>query len=344
MARTAKAAPTIVDIANKLGVSAMTVSRALNGKSDVSDEMRKRVRDCAVAIGYHPNRWARSLVTQRSQMVGVVIPEISHSFFAEVIGGLEEVLEKAGFDIMLCHSRSDPEREQAEIRALIANQIDGLVVAPVQPERSPAPFLELRKRGVPFVLIDRFFPAFKCSSVRLDDLDAGFMATEHLIQLGHRKIGHIAGPPLSTATLRRRGYQKAMRTHELRPEPEWTPRAISFELEEGRRAMQKILAAGERPTAIFAANDTLAIGAIYACREANLRVPEDISVVGAGNIEGVYHPSPYLTTIDWPRRELGSMAAGFLLHAIEAGGEATVEVHEYKPELLIRHSSGPPPA
>ena len=337
--------PTIVDIARKLGTSAMTVSRALNGKGEVSQEMRKKVMECADTLGYRPNRWARSLVTRRSLMIGIVVPEIAHSFFAEIISGIEEVVEKAGYDILLCHSRSDPARERAEIQALIESQIDGLVVAPEQPEKDPAPFVDLQKRKIPFVLVDRFFPGWDFSAVRLDDVAAGCMATNFLIQLGHRRIAHISGPNVSTGSLRRKGFLTALRSHSLASAKEFMVQA-DYGIEEGRQAIKKLLQLPDRPTAVFAANDPHALGAIYACREAGLRVPEDISVVGAGNIEGIYHPNPFLTTIDWPRQELGNMAAAILLRAIEKRENKRdrnrTEVHVFPPQLLVRHSTAPP--
>jgi LacI family transcriptional regulator len=342
MNRSSKHRPTIIDIARKLGTSAMTVSRALNDKGEVSKEMRKRVMECADALGYRPNRWARSLVTRRSLMIGVVVPEIAHSFFAEIISGIEEVLEKAGYDILLCHSRSDPTRERSEIQALIESQIDGLLVAPAQPETDPTSFVDLQKRKIPFVLLDRFFPAWEFSVVRLDDVAAGCLATDSLIQLGHRRIAHISGPHLSTATLRRKGYLKALRSHSLASNKELMVQA-GYGIEEGRQAMRRLLQLHDRPTAVFAANDPQAIGAIYACRDAGLHVPEDISIVGAGNIEGIYHPNPFLTTIDWPRQELGSIAAGILLRAIEKRDARRREVHVFPPQLLVRHSTAPRP-
>src|SRR3954468_19501187 len=168
MIRARKGPPTITDIACQLGTSAMTVSRALTGKPEVSVEMRRKVMECAKTLGYQPNRLARSLVTQRSYMVGVVIPEIAHLFFADVISGIEEVLDEANYDILLCHSRGDPDRERAEIQTLIGSHIDGLIVAPVQPMKSPGLFIELQRQGVPFVLFDRFFPQQNFSAVRLD--------------------------------------------------------------------------------------------------------------------------------------------------------------------------------
>jgi LacI family transcriptional regulator len=297
--------------------------------------------ECAGRIGYRPHRWARSLVTQRSYMVGVIVPEIAHSFFAEIINGIEDILEKSGYDILLCHSRSDPERERNEIQALIGGRMDGLIVAPEQPEKSPEPFVDLRRLKIPFVLVDRFFPGWEFSCVRLDDLEAGFLATKFLIELGHRRIAHISGPDLSTASLRRRGFLKALRQfgfeHDRR-----SIVAAPFGIDEGRAAMKKLLRLEPRLTAVFAANDPQAIGAIYACREAGLRVPEDISIIGAGNIEGVYHPNPFLTTIDWPRQELGRAAAQVLLSAIGNPKTSQPEIRVFPPELLIRHTTAPP--
>lgn len=342
MAGSPRNPPTIVDIAKALGVSAMTVSRALNGKAEVSAEVKERVLECAKRLGYRPNRWARSLVTQQSHMIGVVIPEIAHSFFAEVLSGAEDVLDTAGYDILLCHSRLDAARERAEVEALTANRIDGLIVAPVQPEKSPDLFLDLDQRRVPFVLVDRFFPGHDFPSVRLDDAAAGYEATMFLLQLGHRRIAHIAGPPLSPATLRKRGYLRALRKYPDAIREKQLIMPGRFDLESGREAMNRLLDQKPRPTAVFAANDPQAVGAIWACREAGLNVPDDVSVIGAGNIEGVYHPNPFVTTIDWPRQDLGRMAARMLLARISGKNEEHIQSHVYEPQLLVRHSTAPP--
>lgn len=340
MIRARKGPPTITDIARRLGTSAMTVSRVLTGKPEVSEEMRQKVTECAKMLGYQPNRLARSLVTHRSYMVGVVIPEIAHLFFADVISGIEEILDEANYDILLCHSRGDPERERAEIRTLIASHIDGLIVAPVQPLKSPELFLDLQNQQIPFVLFDRYFPGHNFSSVHLDDVAAGRSSAEFLLQLGHRRIAHIAGPAVSPGKLRKQGFVKAMRKAELPVKPDWIVQA-SFDIEGGRCATEKLLSRALVPTAIFAANDPLALGAIYACREAGLRIPQDISVMGVGNIEGPYHPNPFLTTIDWPRQELGRKAATFLLDALSNPGKHSVKSHVFQPQVLARHSTAP---
>jgi LacI family transcriptional regulator len=275
-------------------------------------------------------------------MIGVVIPEISHSFFAEIISGTESELDKSDYDVLLCHSRSDPVRERAEIEALTTGQIDGLIVAPVQPERSPSLFLELQKRGIPFVLVDRFFPSHEFPVVRLDDAKGGFLATEFLLKLGHKAVYHIAGPNISPATLRRRGFLKALRQYGITAAPKDVMIQAQFDIEDARRAMNRLLERKPRPTAVFAANDPQAIGAIYACREAGLDVPGDISIIGAGNIEGVYHPNAFLTTIDWPRQDLGREAAKLLLQQIGGKKPAANASRVFAPSLLIRHSTGPP--
>jgi LacI family transcriptional regulator len=275
-------------------------------------------------------------------MIGVVIPEIAHSFFAEVLSGAEHALDQSGYDILLCHSRLDAAREKSEVEALTASHIDGLIVAPVQPEKSPGLFLELAERRVPFVLVDRFFPGYDFPSVRLDDAAAGYEATSFLLKLGHRRIAHISGPPLSPVSLRKRGYLRALRECPGAVRQNQLIVAGGLDTESGREAMQALLSQKPRPTAVFAANDPEAVGAIWACREAGLDVPGDISVIGAGNIEGVYHPNPFLTTIDWPRQELGRVAARILLDLIDKTNKEPERSHVYQPQLLVRHSTAPP--
>lgn len=333
---------TIVDIARKLGVSPMTVSRALNGNSEVSSETRERVLRCAQELGYRPNRWARSLVTRKSLIIGIVVPDISHSYFAEVTRGVQEVIEKAGFDLLLCHSNLNPQHEAAEIDMLVGSRTEGLIVASEQPETSPQPFLRLRNQRVPFVLVDRFFPRHRFPSVRVDDVAVGRLAADHLLELGHRRIAHIQGLRLSPASLRKKGFEARLRERGL-PLDSGFIASGNFDLSSGREAMKKLLALRRRPTAVFAANDPMAVGAVYACREAGLSVPGDISIMGAGNIEGEHLPSPFLSTIDWPRVELGRIAASMLIAAIANPGQEPRE-EILSPRILPRQSTAPPGA
>jgi DNA-binding LacI/PurR family transcriptional regulator len=211
----------------------------------------------------------------------------------------------------------------------------------VPPERSPGVFANLKDMRIPFVLVDRFFPKGDFSSIRVDDKAAGMLATRCLIDLGHTRIAHIQGSDVSPGSLRRRGYLAALKAAGIPSERDYIV-VGNFELESGREAMRKLLELKLRPTAVFAANDPMALGAVYACRDAGLQVPRDISIVGAGNIEGPHHPNPFLTTIDWPRQELGRIAAGMLLEAIENPGQPAPPSKVLQPRLLIRQSTAKP--
>lgn len=337
-----KTGVTLSDIAKAMGLSAMTVSRAFTGSEQISEKTKQEVLKCAKELGYVPNRWARSLVTRRSSIIGVLIPEISHTYFAEVTCGVEEIVDKTGFDLLLCHSRGDAEKERAEIHMLIGTRADGLIIASVQDSKTERPFAELEDAGIPFVLVDRFFPNRRFSSVLVDDLEVGEIATNHLIDMGHRLIAHIQGPPVTPAVLRRRGYLSAMKAHGLPVDKEWMI-GKDFSNQNGYVSMRKLLQLKPRPTAVFAANDPLAIGAVRACREAGFRVPEDISVVGAGSIEGDHNPNPFLTTVWWPNQEMGRAAAELLMKAIADSDGGETHIRTFAPKLLVRHSSGPAP-
>jgi LacI family transcriptional regulator, galactose operon repressor len=349
MPKTRKGAPggktrrrmtTIQDIARELGISAMTVSRALNQHPDVKTETRERILALAAERRYRANRWARSLVTRRSQIIGVVIPDISHSFFSEITRGIQDVIEQQGYNLMLCHSHADAQRELQEIDSLVGSRVEGLIVASQQQADSPEAFRDLEQQGVPFVLIDRFFSNYDCAHVVVDDRRVAELAIEHLIELGHREIGHIAGPPVSSSLLRTAGYRATLKKHGLAVNEDWIA-SSDYQKQGGFTAMQEVLKASSRPTAMFATNDPAAIGAIVACRVAGLDIPGDISIVGAGCIEGSYHPNPFVTTVDWPRTELGARAAEMLLRLI--AGEKFEERHVVlKPELQVRQSAAPP--
>jgi LacI family transcriptional regulator len=320
----------------------MTVSRALRDHPEVSARTRRTVLRCAEELGYKPNRWARSLVTRRTSIIGVVVPDISHSFFAQVVRGLEEVVSGVGYNLLLCESCLDVKRENAQIEMLMRSMVEGLVVASEQPPQSAPVFDELSKRGLPFVLVDRFFPEYHFSAVVVDDLQVGRLATEHLIALGHTRIAHIKGPLISPAVLRYRAYLDTLEVHQIPVNRRWVQTG-TLDIEGGREAMAQLLRAKPRPTAVFTCNDPMGIGALHACRDAGLAVPGDISIVAAGNIEGDHHPNPFLTTIDWPREELGRAAGTLLLTAIRDEADPQNQaITTFSPRLLVRQSTAPP--
>jgi LacI family transcriptional regulator len=339
-ARLKRRQTTIQDIARKLGLSSMTVSRALSGHPAVKEETRRRVLELAEKLRYRPNRWARSLVTGKSRTIGIVVPDISHSFFSEITRGVKDAIQPCGYGLMLCNSDCDPKLELQEIEMLLGARVDGLIVASEQPEGSPDVFVDLQTHGVPFVLIDRFFSSFECPRVVVDDLRVGSLATQYLIDLGHQRIAHIRGPDVSTAKLREQGYRSTVENTGLGTTEDWIASG-NYQFDGGYEGMKALLSQKPRLTAVFAANDPTAIGAIRACREAGFEIPGDISIIGAGVIEGSYHPSPFLTTVDWPRREMGRQAAELLLQLISDGPEPKQTKIVYEPKLLVRKSTAP---
>ncbi len=332
---------TMHDIAQKLGVSAMTVSRALSGHPDVNEEKRQKIIELAEQLRYRPNRWARTLITNKSYLIGVVVPDISQLFFNEIMRGIEEPLGPAGYDLVLCHSDRNAERELHEIDMLISRRIDGLVVASEQPKDKLDIFRELQDQHTPFVLIDRYFEELDCPRVRADDFEAGKLATRHLIELGHRRIAHIGGPDVSTGRLRREGFLAAMEEAGL-PLEDGMLIFSDFKIGGGYDSMKKLLALATPPTAVFTGNDPLAYGVVQACREAGLGIPNNISVAGCGDTELSQHPDPFLTTVTWDSRELGRIAGRLLLERLEdkPSGEARDTI--FKPELVVRRSTAPP--
>ncbi len=331
---------TIQDIATDLGLSAMTISRALNGHPDVKDETRTRIEQRARELNYRPNRWARSLVTRRSHIIGVVIPDFSHTFFSEIVSGIQEAVERRGYTLILCNSAGDENRETREINMLIGSRADGLIVASSFERGDSTLFRGLQSEGVPFVLIDRNFDDMTGPFVGVDDETAGRLAAEHLLELGHRRLALIPGPHLSTSERRARGFLTAAAKAGVNVDPRYILGG-SFSYEGGETAMSQMLRLDPRPTAVFAANDPAAMGAIRACRQAGLIVPNDISIMGAGGVEFEYLPEPFLTTTDWSRREIGLRAGEMVLEVIEGAGSVP-EAVSLSPRLVVRRSTAPP--
>ena len=328
---------TIQDIAADLGLSAMTVSRALNGHPDVKDETRERIQERARQLNYRPNRWARSLVTRESHIIGVVIPEISHTFFSEITAGLQAAIEAHGYTLIVCNSASDPERERREVDMLLGSRADGLIAASAFHADEPELYRRLQEQHVPFVLIDRFFPGFDCPRVRTDDRKSSALCAGHLIGLGHREIAFLLGSDVSVTRERYAGFEQTLREAGLVVRPEYVVRG-DFDWRGGAEAMRALLKLPRRPTAVCCVNDPSAMGAIRACREAGIDVPGDISITGVGAIEFEYAPEPFLTTTETPRLELGRAAANMLLEIIEGGRPKPLE-QLIEPHLIVRRST-----
>jgi LacI family transcriptional regulator len=330
-------------IAGELGVSITTVSKVLNNREDIGDATRARVLAKVAELGYQPNAVARSLTLRRTHTLGVVIPDLMHSFFVEIVAGLETVASAHGYGILLCSSSEDPAKERQELEMLRQRQVDGVVLGSANASGNTDLLQRFASLGLGLVMIDRDdHPDVACDRVVTDDEEVGRLATAHLVQQGRKAIAHITGTSVLHARRRASGYRAALKAAGIKGETEWMVRG-GFKESDGYHGMAKLLALRPRIDAVFAANDPSAIGAMKAIWDAGLRVPEDIAVVGAGHIAlGDLLRVP-LTTVSWSREDQGKAAAELLIDRVEADPGATPAPPQrvvIPPALVIRRSSG----
>jgi len=329
---------TLADIARALGVSKMTVSRAINNHPEISPETRSRVLEAAQRMNYRPNQYARALTTNRSYLLGVIVPDLMHSYFAEICRGIESVAKPLGYQNLICSTDEDAANEQVEIGALLP-RTDGLILASSAAPGDTKFYRRIIREGAKIVLIDRQLEGLRTPTVTTDDVKVGMLATEYLINLGHRRIGHLKGTVASTAALRFDGYKKALAKHRL-PLNESLVRECGFTEQDGYESMSAWLKEGGVTSAIFAANDPAAIGAMSAISEAGLRIPEDVAIVGGGNIHYGDMLKVPLTTVAWSTLEMGQAAAQLSIELVE-GKKRRKEQHIIvEPELVVRESCG----
>jgi LacI family transcriptional regulator len=314
------ASTTMKRIASELGVSITTISKVLNHHDDISPATRARVMAKVEELGYRPNAVARSLTLRRTHTLGVVIPDLLHSFFVEIIAGIEPVASERGYGLLLCSSGENPAKERSELQLLHGRQVDGIVLASTHGSGNTEILRELHAHGTGLVMIDRDdYPNIPCHRVITDDERVGVLATEHLLASGRRAIAHLSGPRLTHARRREKGWKAALRAAGIPIPHEWIIPGGFMEID-GYRAMKRALSLRPNIDAVFAVNDPSAIGAMKAIWEAGLKVPDDIAVVGAGDvIHGELLKVP-LTTVSWSRAELGREAAELLLNAAERNG------------------------
>jgi LacI family transcriptional regulator len=328
------------DIARELNVSVVTVSKALRNHDDISEETRGKVLRLMEQMNYRPNLAARALVTGRSFIVGFVVPGLLHSFFAEVAKGLTNVFRKKGYGLVIATSEEDPELEHQEIEQLLARRVDALIVASTQ--ATSASFERIEEQGIPYVLIDRRIEGLDANFVGVDDALVGMMATEHLIQCGSRRVALIYGSGLSPSTGRLEGYRRALEKHGI----EWRAEYVRAVAETGDASddeayavARELLALRERPNAIYCFNDPSALNAMKAVLDAGLRIPEDVAIVGSGNIRHADFLRVPLTTVDLNSVAMGERAAKLALGLIESKGEQRPKTALLEPRLVARASS-----
>jgi LacI family transcriptional regulator len=327
------------DIARDLGVSVVTVSKALRGASDIGEETRQRVLKRMAELNYRPNMMARGLASGKSFTVGLVVPDLLHPFFAEFAKSLNGVLRQHNYGLILTSSEEDPTLEQQEIRTVLARGIDALLIASCQPTLQG--FYGIEDQRTPFILIDRNFPQLRANFVGTDNHRAGVLATRHLVEIGRRRIAHIAGPELATGHDRLLGYKTALAENGITVPGSYiiaNSRVEEIGEHAGYQAMRELLGLKPPPDSVFCYNDLIAIGAMQFALEAGLSIPEDIAFVGCGNVRYSDYLRIPLSSIDQSTNLLGEHAGNLALELIgEAPGRPkNVQV---APNLIIRASS-----
>ena len=326
------------DIAQDLGVSLMTVSKALRSHSDISEKTRQRVLKRMRELNYQPDWIARSMVTGRTYLVGLLLPDLMHSFFAEVAMGVARKLQPLGYQVMISDTEENAEVEKRNLQALASRKVDGLIIASAQRQRDLKVFRALERAGTPYVLIDRMVQGATGNYVGVKDEEVGRIATEHLIAAGFRRIAHIRGPAISTGRGRLRGYRRALQKRGMRIRPEYI---VSGEWGDrgGYEAMLQLMRRNPRPDAVFCYNDPVAAGAMKAAFEMNLRVPEDVAIIGAGNVHYSDLLRVPLSTVDQSSSLIGERAAELLWDCMEAKRAPAAKRILIAPTLLARDST-----
>jgi LacI family transcriptional regulator len=325
------------DIARDLNVSVMTVSKVVRGCADVGSETRTRVLARIKELNYQPNWVARSLAARRTFMIGLIVPDLMHSYFAEIAKGVSSAIRPLGYDVVICNSEEDASFEAGEIDRLLGRQVDGLILASAQTPDSTEVFERMEGRGVPYVLIDRRFGSVTANYVGTDDEAIGRMATAHLIQRGCRRIAHIAGQPRVTGSGRLKGYRDALATAGIPFSEGYVVEATDDAT--GYEAARKLLRLATPPDGIFGYNDPTAAGAIKAILESGRRIPQDIKVIGVGNVHYSDLLRVPLSTIDQSSTKIGTEAADLLMKAIGAKRKRTPRAVIIDPTLIAREST-----
>jgi LacI family transcriptional regulator len=329
--------PNIYDVAKRARVSVATVSAVLNDTAFVSEGLKSRVEAAVQALGYEPNLLARGLAKQRTQTLGMIVPDIANPFFPEVVRGAEDAAHAAGYTLLIASSDNDLKKEELYLRLFLAKRVDGVILTKA-PGQMPKPLASaLARAHVPVVLLARTVPGFKADVVEMDDRAAVYEGVTHLLRLGYRRVGLIGGlGGVSTTKRRLDGYRAALRDSGLPLD-----RALivegDFRVESGYRAGLELLKV--RPEAVFIANYLMSVGFMGALRQYRLRCPEDVAVVTCDDHAWLDAFSPRLTTVDFPKRELGEAATHRLIERLARRG-GPVRTIRLKSAMRIRESCG----
>jgi LacI family transcriptional regulator len=344
----AKRTVTIRDVAERANVSVTTVSHVLNGNDQhVGAEKRARVLAVMEELQYRPNAIARSMIKRKTATIALVISEVDNALFVPVVGGVEEVLRAQGYHIVLA-SAPDVASEIEAIETLRAQQVDGLIFMSLSIATPIDHLVRLKEEGVPFVVINRYLADPDINQVLLDDWGAGYQATGHLLSLGHTRVATISGPiyndpPRRSATARHRGYLQALEERGVAARPEWT--VVGYYTYEGgyqaaRQLFDQMSREGQRPTALFVASDVMAMGALKALADANVRVPEDVALIAIGDPPFAPYSVPALSTLSLPVIEAGRISARLVLDWLGGQRPEPAQATTLSFNLIVRESCG----
>jgi len=329
---------TIKHVAARAGVSFTTVSHVLNGTRRVSDSARQRVEQAVAEMGYAPSAVARALKMSETYILGVLVPNITNPFFAELTRGIEDRCRQTDYSVFLCNSDDDAARQSRYLQTLLERRVDGLLLAAAAGEAAPL-VARLASARVPTVVVDRSIPGLTADLVRVDHQSGAELAVSHLMSLGHRAIACLSGPSeFAVSRARVAGWRKAMAAAQIEVDEGWLLEG-EFSASAGHALTQRLLARGDI-TAIFASNDLLAIGALRAAAELGVAVPGALSVIGFDGIDLGGYVHPPLTTVGHSIRAMGERAASVLIERIAEGPTRNREV-VMPAELLLRESTGP---
>jgi len=333
-----KTEPTIHDIARELQVSASTISRALQNNPRISLKTKEKVLSTAESMGYRPNTMASNLRNKKSNTIGIVVPLINRHFFSSVISGVEEVASKAGYTVVISQSNDLATKEISIVQSMFANRVDGLIISIAMQGTTFEHLKIFRKKNIPLVFFDRVVPDIDTNKIVVDDFMGGFRVTQHLIEQGYQRIGHMAGSQnLMTYFDRKNGYIEALLKNGI-PYDETLVVTNSLTVEDGEAAIRQLMELPEPPDAIFCGNDTTALSSMIYLRNKGIRIPEDIGIVGFSNEPFSRVVSPSISTIAQPGFLMGQKAAELILNQIEHN-EKTFKTLVLPTELIIRESS-----
>jgi LacI family transcriptional regulator len=327
-------------VAERAGVSAMTVSRVINESPRVSEEARTRVEAAIAELGYVPNRLASGLIRRKTGAIGVIVPDVANPFFTLVVRGAEEVAWRAGYHVILCNTQGDLERERGYLEDMLAFQVEGLLIVPAGDQSRPS-LRVLKKNDVPFVIIDRSIAGHDGDLVQGDSVGGARRLIEHLIGLGHRHIGMVTETSeVSTARDRLQGYKEALAAARIQFRPELIVEASAIDVGAAHDATLQLLDLPDPPTAIFSVNNIAVVGVAEAARERGLEIPRDLALVCFDDIEHASRFLPFLTVMAQPAETFGTIATQLLLDRLAGQVSERRRIVVLPADFIVRESCG----